>query len=132
MVQMFGNSFSQLPLDEIIRGCQQQKDGYCLELLCRAFDDKNQVAVTALYHQYHKLLFDWVHRCSASCPYPLDQEDVEDIAIKAMTKFFKHLDRVDVSSTYKHIAPALGYCRQSVKTTVIDFMRAKKRQADML
>lgn len=129
---MFGTSFSQLPLDQIIGGCEQQKDGYCLELLCCAFDQKNQLAMTAVYHQYHKLVFDWVYKSSASSPYPLAQEDIEDIAMKAITKFFRHLERVDVRSTYKHIAQALGYCRKCVKTTVIDVLRAKARQAQVL
>lgn len=125
---------NNLLLNEIVHGCQQRQEDKCFELFVRAFDEKNEEAKTAVYHQYRKLVFDWVHKALAS--YPLTEQDVEDIASQAMVKFFRHLSRVSVADRYDHVAQILGYCKKCVKTSAIDFtrkaMRAKRNQDEWI
>jgi DNA-directed RNA polymerase specialized sigma24 family protein len=87
----------------------------------RAFDDQDEEAQEAIYHQYKILVFAWIHRVSGS--YSLSQLDIEEIANQAIFKLFNHLKKVSIADNYEHVAQLLAYCRRCVKTTAIDFMR---------
>ncbi len=122
---------NHLPLNEIIDGCKQNKPGYCFELFRRVFDEKNQEAASVLYEQYNSLVFDWVFKSLKG--YRVSEQDAEDLASQANLKFFKHMMKdVPLDSRYEHIAQLLAYWRTCVRTTVIDFLRKKRREDQIM
>lgn len=120
---------NDLPLNEIIDGCRQQKPRYCFELFGRAFDENNGEAETAVYNQYKELVFNWIYRALVSNPFT--KQDVEDIASQAWFKFIKHLKRVSIADCYNHVAQLLTYLKRCVKTTTLDFFDDKKRKKNI-
>jgi len=121
----------QVPLNQIVCGCRQDKPGYCFELFRRVFDQRDQEAANELYEQYKRLVFNWVYKNLNG--YGLSEQDVEDIASEATMKFFKNMRKsVPLASRYEHIAQLLGYWRTCVRTTVIDFQRKKIRQKRLI
>jgi RNA polymerase sigma factor (sigma-70 family) len=121
----------QVPLNQIVCGCQQKKPGYCFELFRRVFDERDQEAANELYEQYKRLVFNWVYKNLKG--YRLPEQDVEDIASQATMKFFDQMMRsVPLASRYEDMAQLLGYWRTCVRSTVIDFQRKKMRQERLI
>ncbi|OQY47555.1 MAG: hypothetical protein B6242_04750 [Anaerolineaceae bacterium 4572_78] len=131
---MYDNNLPDLPLEIIIKGCQDEskhdrknEKGYCFELFRRALDGKDENAWGAIDSQYHRLVLSWIQAKNPK----LSQDEIEDLGQDTLQKFFNTLTRHDdlIVERFKHVGALLKYLNRCAITTMLDYQRYIQRVA---
>lgn len=121
-------SLHDVPLDDVIRGCQiesgqprGQEKGYCFELFRRAVEEQEQDAWSALNEQYRNLVIRWLADGSPV----LTHEQVEEIAPETWSKFWRAQINADtpMSERFAHVGAVLKYLKQCTFSVVREYER---------
>jgi RNA polymerase sigma factor (sigma-70 family) len=94
-------------------------DRYCFELFRRAIVQQDQQAWEAVFHQYRRLVYDWI---GASHP------RVEDLVNETFARFWQGVTPHTFQSRFHDLGGVLAYLKVCAKNLVINHERRRERE----
>jgi len=127
------SALQDMTLADLIHRCRQESQqgrhretGACFELFCRAVDDADSQAWSALHRQYHLMVLSWIR--IPELPPDLEEDLVQD----AWLSFWCSLRSIRLRERFSHVGEILKYLKGCARTAVIEYRRWEQRQRRLL
>jgi len=126
------SSLSALSITKLSEGCQAVKadrsnEPFCFELFRRAIIDSDNSAWSAVYGQYHKLVYSWVIK-SVGSSQAVSINEPEDFVIDTFSKFWNAFNEEQLARSENNLSYILSYLRKCAITRVGEARRKQARR----
>lgn len=126
------SSFNAFSVTELSEGCKAVKadksnEPFCFELFRRAIIDSDNLAWSAVYAQYHKLVYSWVVKATGPSK-DISINSPEDFVIDTFSKFWNAFSDEHLARSENNLSFILAYLKRCAVTRVGEARRKQARR----
>jgi|GEM_PF-1248802 len=132
------NEFASLDIEQLAQRCRSETEkflawlvheaGYCFELMCRAFRDRDHIALGHVYATYLPLL---VSRARRHAAFSESCQDADAFARTALANFYHAVNGDKFLEKFSSLAQTMGYLYTCLSSEIFLDVRRNRRDTPL-